>query len=215
MPGAGSSSRISRSSAPPVDRPTRPSRQDAARRRGSERGRRRWRFRFRAPRQHSPTPIPSVRARSHRLNGRERPPRDVEIEAEDAEEGLPAVRVADELVVPGIALGEPAVTRRTNTCPRYAPRPSIGSSGGLLLTVGGRIDNEAPRRLPNSDRPDASIPGPKFETALPPTRSSTSLGTNHEEIPGPVAIACHTCSGVPGTSTSAWTQRCRRRRTAR
>jgi hypothetical protein len=34
-----------------------------------------------------------------------------------------------------------------------------------------------------------------------------SVGTNHDDTPGPVAIACHTSSGVPGTSTSTWTQR--------
>src|SRR3954447_4782164 len=34
----------------------------------------------------------------------------------------------------------------------------------------------------------------------PPTRSSTEAGTNHVSMPGPVAIASHTCSGVPGTS---------------
>ena len=27
-------------------------------------------------------------------------------------------------------------------------------------------------------------------------------GTNQDETPGPVAMACHTSSGVPGTTTS-------------
>src|SRR5262249_33726398 len=49
-----------------------------------------------------------------------------------------------------------------------------------------------------------SMPGPKWQIILPPTRPSTSVGTNHDEIPGPVAIASQTCSGVPGTSTSTW-----------
>src|SRR5262245_7449873 len=52
-----------------------------------------------------------------------------------------------------------------------------------------------------------SMPGPKLLVAVPPTRSSLVLGTNHDEMPGPVAMAAHTCSGVPGTSTSASTDR--------
>ena len=35
----------------------------------------------------------------------------------------------------------------------------------------------------------------------PPSRASTAHGMNHELIPGPVAMASHTSSGVPGTST--------------
>src|SRR5262245_12987311 len=52
-----------------------------------------------------------------------------------------------------------------------------------------------------------SIPGPKLYVAVPPARSSTVLGTNHDEMPFPVAIARQTSSGEPGTSTSAWTDR--------
>src|SRR4051794_8048446 len=54
-----------------------------------------------------------------------------------------------------------------------------------------------------------SIPGPKFiftATGFPPC-SSNSAGTIQDEIPGPVAMACQTSSGVPGTSTSTWTER--------
>src|SRR5947208_9061807 len=54
-----------------------------------------------------------------------------------------------------------------------------------------------------------SIPGPKFiftATGLP-SCSSNSVGTNQDEIPGPVAMACQTSSGVPGTSTSTSTER--------
>src|SRR5262249_34696780 len=40
-----------------------------------------------------------------------------------------------------------------------------------------------------------------------PSRSSNSAGTSQDEIPGPVAMACQTSSGVPGTSTSTWTDR--------
>src|SRR5580704_3135843 len=54
-----------------------------------------------------------------------------------------------------------------------------------------------------------SMPGPKFiftATGLP-SCSSNSVGTNQDETPGPVAIACQTSSGVPGTSTSTWIER--------
>src|SRR5882724_9681614 len=54
-----------------------------------------------------------------------------------------------------------------------------------------------------------SMPGPKLkvrETGLPPFSANTA-GTNHAEIPAPVAIARQTSSGVPGTSTSTWTER--------
>src|SRR5262249_57808490 len=52
-----------------------------------------------------------------------------------------------------------------------------------------------------------SIPGPKLDTAVPPTRSSTVVGTNHDEMPFPLAIARQTSSGEPGTSASASTER--------
>ncbi len=52
-----------------------------------------------------------------------------------------------------------------------------------------------------------SMPGPKVHTSCPPWRSSLRVGTNHDEIPGPVAIARQTSSGVPGTSTSTCTDR--------
>src|SRR5215472_7353619 len=52
-----------------------------------------------------------------------------------------------------------------------------------------------------------SMPGAKWQVMTPPARPSISVGTNHDEIPGPVAIASQTCSGVPGTSTSTWTER--------
>src|SRR6266436_3557355 len=54
-----------------------------------------------------------------------------------------------------------------------------------------------------------SMPGPKFNVTATgfPSRSSNSVGTNQDEIPGPVAMACQTSSGVPGTSTSTWIER--------
>jgi hypothetical protein len=54
-----------------------------------------------------------------------------------------------------------------------------------------------------------SIPGPKFNVTATgvPSRISNSAGTNQDEMPGPVAMACQTSSGVPGTSTSTCTDR--------
>src|SRR5205085_8304235 len=52
-----------------------------------------------------------------------------------------------------------------------------------------------------------SMPGPKCATTRPPSRSSISVGTNQAETPGPLAMACQTSSGVPGTSTSTSTDR--------
>src|SRR5262249_2546007 len=54
-----------------------------------------------------------------------------------------------------------------------------------------------------------SMPGPKFiftATGFPPC-SSNSAGTIQDEMPGPVAMARQTSSGVPGTSTSTCTER--------
>src|SRR5258708_3875428 len=54
-----------------------------------------------------------------------------------------------------------------------------------------------------------SMPGPKFNVTATgfPSCSSNFVGTNHDEMPGPVAMACQTSSGVPGTSTSTWMER--------
>src|SRR6516164_8071355 len=54
-----------------------------------------------------------------------------------------------------------------------------------------------------------SMPGPKISVTATgfPSRSSNSAGQNQDDIPGPVAMACHTSSGVPGTSTSTWIER--------
>src|SRR5258706_12334143 len=54
-----------------------------------------------------------------------------------------------------------------------------------------------------------SMPGPKFIFTATgfPSFSSNSVGTNQDEIPGPVAMASQTSSGLPGTSTSTWTER--------
>jgi hypothetical protein len=65
------------------------------------------------------------------------------------------------------------------------------------------LRGEAARRIPLLDLDFDSMPGPKFITIDPFARGSSSAGTNHAVSPGPVAIACHTSSGVPGTSVSA------------
>src|ERR1700710_2309999 len=54
-----------------------------------------------------------------------------------------------------------------------------------------------------------AMPGPKLEVTTTgfPSLSSNSVDTNQDEMPGPVAMACHTSSGVPGTTTSALTER--------
>src|SRR5437588_10816902 len=54
-----------------------------------------------------------------------------------------------------------------------------------------------------------SMPGPKFIFTATgfPSFSSNSVGTNQDEVPRPLAMACQTSSGVPGTSTSTWMER--------
>src|SRR5690349_25022491 len=54
-----------------------------------------------------------------------------------------------------------------------------------------------------------SVPGPNFSFMATgfPCCSSISAGTNQDEIPGPVAMACQTSSGVPGTSSSTCKER--------
>lgn len=50
--------------------------------------------------------------------------------------------------------------------------------------------------------PESFLPEPISKANVPPTRSSTVVGCSQALMPGPVAIASHTCSGVPVTSTS-------------
>src|SRR5690606_13845155 len=95
-------------------------------------------------------------------------------------------------------------TRTTHVSP---PRDSTIHS---VATAPGPSPDSAVKPAGGSQRvivDTASIPGPKLVTTVPPSCSSTRLGTNHDEMPLPVAIARHTDSGVPGTSTSAATER--------
>ena len=123
----------------------------------------------------------------------------------------PSRGVAFELVVPVVGAREPAVHDAhdagaagarldASTRSRPAGPPGMSSLVSATKRCGG---------VPRGDRcrPSPCCRRPKCETAVPPSRSSTSLGTNQDEMPGPVAIACQTSSGVPGTSTSAWTER--------
>src|SRR5262249_29623575 len=52
-----------------------------------------------------------------------------------------------------------------------------------------------------------AMTGPNLLPTCPAARPSPGGGPNHTEMPGPVAIARHTSSGVPGTSTSTCTDR--------
>src|SRR5688572_6711269 len=49
--------------------------------------------------------------------------------------------------------------------------------------------------------------GPKSKWIAPPICSSILVLVNQAVLPDPVAIACHTCSGVPFTINSISTQR--------
>jgi len=55
--------------------------------------------------------------------------------------------------------------------------------------------------------PDELPSAPKSKRRAPPTRSSMVARVNQASLPCPVAIACQTCSGVPGTRNSISTQR--------
>ena len=82
----------------------------------------------------------------------------------------------------------------TPALPRAASRraASTGLARGFLLV------GEAVRRSSATCR--ILHPVPMSIATRPPTRGSTSAGTNHASIPWPVAISSHTSSGVPGTS---------------
>src|SRR5829696_8458572 len=99
-------------------------------------------------------------------------------------------------------------TRTTHVSPERASTihsvATVGSSGPMSSRL------SATNRYGGSQVVMAesdSMPGPKSQTTEPPSRSSTVVGTNQDEIPGPVAMARQTSSGVPGTSTSASTER--------
>src|SRR6266498_674188 len=102
---------------------------------------------------------------------------------------------------------KPLATSRTRHVPPERASTSHPYATGLPAAplpmctnrVGGSHTVTWPREVP--------MPGPKSSSNAPPARSSTFVGTNHPVMPCPVAIACHTCSGVPETSISCSTVR--------
>src|SRR5262245_45969227 len=100
-------------------------------------------------------------------------------------------------------------TRTTQTPPARASMLNSVASGGEPGTQpsASLANSRGGSQAVTTERD--SMPGPKVNvtaTGFPPC-SSTSAGTNQAEIPGPVAMACQTSSGVPGTSTSTWIER--------
>ena len=132
-----------------------------------------------------------------------------EVDPQGAEKRRPCGFAGFQLVVPIVRAGEKALDNaddagapsRASTLHSFANggepwKPSdwaIHFRGGSQAVTGQRI----------------SMPGPKFIFTATgfPSRTSNSAGTIQDEIPGPVAMACQTSSGVPGTSTSTWTDR--------
>src|SRR5262245_53162814 len=88
--------------------------------------------------------------------------------------------------------------------------PARASTVHSVATVPGSSCVPATKLLGGSHDlivPTDSMAEPKLFIVLPPTLSSLLLGTNQDDMPCPVAIAAQTSSGVPGTSTSASTDR--------
>src|SRR5262245_2177181 len=100
-------------------------------------------------------------------------------------------------------------TRTTQTPPARASTLNSVASGGEPGTQpsASLANSRGGSQAVTTERD--SMPGPKVNvtaTGFPPC-SSNSAGTNQAEIPCAVAMACHTSSGVPGTSTSTWMER--------
>ena len=125
------------------------------------------------------------------------------VELEVAQEHLPALGHPLVHGVPLVAGAEARVDQADDAAAAVAglDQPLEGQAVDPLASV------EAPIRFGGSQaatRPGTSIsgPGPNRAVAGPPWRSSTLWGTYHEEMPGPVAMAAQTSSGVPATSIS-------------
>src|SRR5262245_10487067 len=100
-------------------------------------------------------------------------------------------------------------TRTTQTPPARASTlnsVAIGGEPGAQPSAS-LVNNRGGSQAVTTERD--SMPGPKVNFAATgfPSTSSNSAGQNQHEIPGPVAMACQTSSGVPGTSTSTWMER--------
>jgi hypothetical protein len=75
-------------------------------------------------------------------------------------------------------------TRAPRRCRHHVLRPSIRPTPGIGQAVA--FGGEAVRRIPCLHGGNGIHAGPKWETTLPLTRSSTSAGTNQDETPGPL-----------------------------
>src|ERR1700691_4368882 len=96
-------------------------------------------------------------------------------------------------------------TTRTTQMP--PPRASELHSSAMTGEPGAQPGASAANLRGGSQAVAAELdfaPGPRFNFTATgsPSRSSNSVGTNQDEMPGPVAMACQTSAGVPGTSTA-------------
>gem|GEM_PF-5805040 len=124
-----------------------------------------------------------------------------EVEPQNPEERIRIVAVHLELLVPIIRIHEPAMHHADNAC---TTRPSFnGPFSSDLSGAFDRLNLYLTGWVPDFHRPNRLHPRTEVGLFSPSTRSSRELGANHDEIPGPVAMAFQTSSGVPGTSTSA------------
>src|SRR6516164_5958780 len=114
---------------------------------------------------------------------------------------------------PSSCLSQSSVLAKRLFTTRTTQTPPARASTLNSVAIGGEPGAQPSASLANSRGGSQavttecdSMPGPKVNltaTGLPPC-SSNSAGTNQAEIPGPVAMACQTSSGVPGTSISTW-----------
>ena len=110
---------------------------------------------------------------------------------------------------------KPLITIRTTQVPpaRASTIHSVASVDGLTRAWStpptARSGAAAPSRSTRAVEPHAVAH--VVARSVPPSRSSTSAGCIQALMPGPVAIASQTCSGVPGTSTSSSIRSARRR----
>ena len=144
------------------------------------------------------------------------PPGEVgEVEAQGLQRDAHALAQGVDLVVPVVAGPEAA-----HDHPHHAGALVAGGDQPLggerrRLPAGGprRLRGEAARGVVGGDACPAapawasSADPPMSKPKAPPTCSSTRVGCSQELMPGPVAIASQTCSGVPGTVTSRSTVR--------
>jgi len=105
---------------------------------------------------------------------------------------------------------KPLITMRT----RQVPSPRASTSHSVASRTAGRSppgcqSTSWAKRCGGSQAVTvpSRVPKPMSKRNRPPWRSSTSVGCSQALMPGPVAIASQTSSGVPATSTSSSTDR--------